>query len=488
MRVSACFRRRVPFWWSLNSDRDRDDYDTQKMVARRTLSFVLAAFLAVAALALLTQFGRHAWRGGGRRRRPRPGTTSDDQQQTTAPPPPATPIDASTSPLIPLPPVDERSSPLIVTPVSYKRPLNVVFCFDYRPVDDGGRIFETTWIQTQLFGQHLGRPVRSYSTHFNRPGQSQHPPLMNDTVYVFLFGPAPGDIFTKLKQGGYVNFGGLHMGDESGEWDTGFYRTKETWFNFRNYWKRDYFTRDALQAYHREYRSPLMYVPLGVKTGLHMSDTIPVLPASRRQYTCNFIGSLRANRAEMLNQLGDHRGSCFISSDKPWADPNNIHILIYRDIVQDSAFTLAPFGNNEESLRFYESLEMGSIPIAQVSRTHMGDFIEDGLHGLGRTWFPLGDEAMHFDQDDDLAQQYKDLDIDQRYDFIRRPCPIPRVREWTEVQDLLTYFRKHPEHLDGLQRRVMRWWARTKRRFQLGIKQVVDDGFQRAHGEGAADD
>lgn len=58
--------------------------------------------------------------------------------------------------------------------------------------------------------------------------------MANDSVYIYLFEPSPKDLFTKMRSLGYVNFGGLHMGDEGGGNDHKVYDAAS--FIFRNYW------------------------------------------------------------------------------------------------------------------------------------------------------------------------------------------------------------------------------------------------------------
>jgi hypothetical protein len=311
--------------------------------------------------------------------------------------------------------------------VSNARILNVVFQIDARPADQGGTIFETDWIIQTVFGQHLQRPLRVHHTHVLDTKQ----PLMNDSIYVFLFSPKPIDLFSRLKKGGYVNFGAMHMGDESGHDTTEYY--KDAWMVFRNYWKE------------MSWSNHVMFVPLGTKIGLGLGSPQVFLSASKRRYLANFVGSVRSNRKYMLRKLSYKRDICYIKSDRGWAAPDGLHTVLYRSILLDSKFTLAPFGNNEESLRFYEALESGSIPIVETSKHSHGDFIENGVSGNNVS------------------------------------IPIPRIDNWRDLDNLLRYYDERPDILDKLQKDVINWWGLAKLKFQEKIKKIVDDSFARAY-------
>ena len=48
-----------------------------------------------------------------------------------------------------------------------------------------------------------------------------------------------------------------------------------------------------------------------------------------------------------------------------WESTKNMHPILYRFMLEQSRFTLCPWGGNPETLRLYEALELGSIPIAR---------------------------------------------------------------------------------------------------------------------------
>lgn len=265
-------------------------------------------------------------------------------------------------------------------------------------------ILETDWI-TQTIFKHISRPLKII--HVPKGDR-----FYNDSVNVVIF---KGDIFSTMKQRGMINFGSFHMGDETFNNDINFYSS--TWFNFRNYYNG---------MYMHQYQDSLEYAPLGKKNGLGNQNPITFLKSSERKYLCNFIGSLRANRKYALEQVSYKRDDCFISSGKGWVSASEMNSVDVRHVYLNSKFTICPFGNNEESLRFYESLEFGAIPIAESSKSMFGDFINDGVGSSSE------------------------------------PPPIVRVADWKNVDVMLRYYDERPEELDELQARMIAWWNDRK--------------------------
>ena len=308
----------------------------------------------------------------------------------------------------------------------HKKVLNLIFHMDPRPNDHGGNIFETDWIELVLLGE-IDRPLRvlRWDNEFR-----------NDSVHV-IFGHPPDDLFFRMRRAGIVNFGSIQMADEFMVENTSFYADCD--YTFRFYWN----------AAHSDSPHNVHYLPLGYKSGLGAIAPRTHIPASRRRNLYGFVGSLRANRAHALSQLWFRRADSVIVADLGWADPAGLHIIEYRHLLRDTAFTLAPFGSNEESLRFFEALEAGSIPIAQASAAPWGDFIADGVGG--------GAAA---------------------------PQPIPRVREWCEANEILAHYAARPAELDMLQERIVAWWAGRRRAAQRTVRRVLEGSFARARGAG----
>ncbi|KAI8816559.1 uncharacterized protein EV422DRAFT_571534 [Fimicolochytrium jonesii] len=305
-----------------------------------------------------------------------------------------------------------------------RRALHLIFQMNALPIEAGGRIYELDWIYSVVCAG-LNRPV-----HLHLESNVK----MNDSLTVLLFDPPTPDWFLDMRNEGIVNFGALHMGDETFSLNRDWYSAGPDYI-FRNYYNGEISQQGP--AVH--------YLPLGMKSGF---GTIPasMLPrADTRKYLCNFIGSKRGNRQEMLTVVEQSGLACFISADKQWADPQALHVITYRNLLVESVFTLAPHGNNPESLRLYEALEAGSIPIVQSVADRNMDFL-----GIG-----LG------------------------------PNPIPTVAHWSELPELIHNLTASPEKLLTLQRDVISWWQHRKRGIQAMVRSIVDSSFERVHGDGA---
>jgi hypothetical protein len=337
--------------------------------------------------------------------------------------------------------------------VSLKRPLNVIFQFENNGnVGDGGTIFESDWIVRFVFGPHLGRPVQVLERGC----------LANDSVYVFLF--HPGELFHQLRDGKFVNFGSYLMGDERATMETASYENL-TAFAFRNYW-------------FEPHRGGAQFVPLGVKSGLNFPEEPVFLPASKRAYLCNFIGTAvgRNERTHMFNVLKDElKSKCYIKKEGSWpTNAKGLHALVYRDILYDSKFTLAPFGNNPESLRFYEALESGSIPITTYAKASPqdgwtgDDFIYGGLVYASGAAYRNHTPGTH-----------------APFDFQYRDVPIPRVKDWEEANALIEHYERNAKEMDALQARIVEWWGGVKKKIQERIRKTIDSAFERQYGPGA---
>lgn len=130
------------------------------------------------------------------------------------------------------------------------------------------------------------------------------------------------------------------------------------------------------------YYEPLLATSIYFPTGpsryhvvLGLNNSIADAIASTRSRFCYFSGRRfyeeqmnheQANERESLFQLHESslefRALCEMNSDIS----HNKHTHDYEeylDVVADTAFTLCPAGNNPETFRLYETIELGSIPV-----------------------------------------------------------------------------------------------------------------------------
>lgn len=239
-----------------------------------------------------------------------------------------------------------------------------------------------------------------------------------------------------MRREGYVNFGVYEMGDERWSPDAAKYSYYNDWdYGFRNYFN-----------HHLPKRYPhVQYVHLGMRSGFGPISKKHLLPSHRRQTTCNFIGSLRSNRRVMVSAVDRTGVECFMSKDARWESRDNIHSISYRHILQNSVFTLAPWGNNAESLRLYEALEAGSIPIVQRGNT------SDPATSL------LFLNAVN-----------------------HRPVPFPVIGDWEQVANIMQSLSL--SELLRMQSMSVQWWHETKMTMQLNVANSIANSFCAVHG------
>ena len=123
---------------------------------------------------------------------------------------------------------------------------------------------------------------------------------------------------------------------------------------------------------------PVFQVPIGQNIAdviqKHASSALEPAHA-KRKYTCSFIGNPRKSiipRAKAVSLVeANPQWNCFLDTSRRWVTENIGNNASLRDVATqnfvnttlNSDFALCPAGNNVESYRIYESVELGSIPI-----------------------------------------------------------------------------------------------------------------------------
>jgi hypothetical protein len=165
-------------------------------------------------------------------------------------------------------------------------------------------------------------------------------------------------------------------------------------------------------------RAPGIFtIPVGYANGLAGPSELP--PANQRQYLCSFEGAVKASRIQMVEALRGVEPS-FIHDT---GDGSRLSREDYRGLLLDSVFMPCPMGNAAvETLRLYEALEFGCIPI--VEKRWSIDYYR-GLFGAD---------------------------------------PFLRVGNWREAAPLMRDLAAAPDELLRLQQGTVNWWAATKAR------------------------
>jgi hypothetical protein len=289
-----------------------------------------------------------------------------------------------------------------------KRPLNLLW---RRTTLD--RVPESYFIERVLLGD-LGRPVRTVTAE-----RLADAPFLDDLLVVSLMGEF-GTYFAEARGRGRQRLMLLHMGDEHGTDDRSFYADAD--LVLRNYWF------DAILS-----DPKVHWVPNGYALGVGPAASL--LPASRRSIPGFFAGALS------MRTLSDERREMVEAVEG--ADlPFRLHLtatardrlgpMAYAAALGDSRFALVPGGNSPETIRLYDALEMGCIPIMLRST-----FVDEP-QALGGVPFPL-------------------------------------LGNWSELGELHRSLAAGPEaELDALQEAIIRWWADFKAQQQARLRGLVD--------------
>lgn len=279
---------------------------------------------------------------------------------------------------------------------------------------------ETWFIQNDLFG---GAP---YSLGVN-------PALMGDLAIVYLeLNQINVDLIRHVKSlGNKVIL--FHMGDERLDKDISAYI--ECDLVVRNYYSPS-IINDS------EFGKKVLWVPNGFRTGVGPRDKAALKKASQRQCLSAFlgwinnVGSYKNERASFAATASTCGEDLYLMPSTGFAGGYNVGL--YSAIMEDSIFAPCPSGNSPETIRLYDALELGCIPI---SLSHEFLLSKDALGSIG-------------------------------------PVPFPILDSWAGLPEFLGRMKKtalsNPGEIAALQENCISWWAKYKQ----AIQQKIADRIQ----------
>ena len=158
---------------------------------------------------------------------------------------------------------------------------------------------------------------------------------------------------------------------------------------------------------------------------------IPWINSTKRKYSWCFMGTMWPNtsREQAVNCFREnvfggffYKGSDF-SSGLPVSD--------YIETLLQSTFSICPEGNRHfETFRFYESLELGSIPLSIVDKDNFHSIFKDGL-------------------------------------------PFPSFKDWEEAAEFANELLKDPIRLNNLQLGIRTWWLEEKHNLSARFQSLI---------------
>ena len=221
-----------------------------------------------------------------------------------------------------------------------------------------------------------------------------------------------------------------HMGDERADKDITSYL--ECDLVIRNYFYEHIFTNAVLAK-------NIIWAPNGFRAGVGPREPQNLKKVATRQSLGAFLGwldnanSYNQERAAFAVAARNCGENLFVLPSGGFAGGYNVGL--YSAIMEDTVFSPCPAGNSPETIRLYDALEMGAIPISLRHR-----FLEhsDALGLIG-------------------------------------PVPFPLLNSWSELPDFLQSMKHRmadsPAELDDLQDRCISWWGEYK----LAIRSKIAD-------------
>jgi Exostosin family len=225
----------------------------------------------------------------------------------------------------------------------------------------------------------------------------------------------------------------------------------------RNYYFPEMFAREDL-------KDRLLWIPNGFKSGVGPRTFESVQPAIHRQHLASFMGWIdnpdsfdreRDSFGRMVRSIRKSKGRRFhvfstwlnrklhfsrerrdfsrstfdcedlyLLSSTGFASGNNVGL--YSAIMENSIFAPCPAGNSPETIRLYDALELGCIPI---SLDHAFLRSEQALAAIG-------------------------------------PVPFPILNSWDQLPSFLSEMKLklvvNPQEILDLQKKCAQWWSDYK--------------------------
>jgi hypothetical protein len=308
-----------------------------------------------------------------------------------------------------------------------RRPLNLVW-----PRQTLEVILEGYFIKEVLLSE-IGRPIRSIVVEANAPF-----PFLNDALVVSFSNHLSGYL-KEARSRGFINLGLLHMADEHGVHDRSFYASAD--YVFRHYWHEQALVPPPNSL-------GVMWIPNGYRTGVG-----PIAPQTMpttvdRRIMGFFSGVVRGRtlsdeRQQMVGAIQAGKLPFLVNETSGFGQ--GLGPMAYAGYLSMTRFGLAPAGNSPETIRLYEVLEAGAIPVALKS--------------------PF------------LATS----------DALGNP-PFVLLNNWSELPAFYAPYANatDPKVLDEIEGRrydVYNWWKAFKALQQRRVKELIDRSFARAYGE-----
>jgi hypothetical protein len=292
-------------------------------------------------------------------------------------------------------------------------------------------VVEGYFIKEVLLAE-IGRPIRTFVVEANAPV-----PVLSDTLIVS--GGLEFARYLKEARGrGATNIGLLHMGDETGRDDHAFYGDAD--YVLRHYWFEHLMIPPNPQSL------GVNWIPNGYRNGIGPISVQTMLPAAERKIMGFFSGHFglpeemkSAERRLMAKVVNDAKIPFLIVETAGWGQ--GFGPPSYAAWLSTSRFGLVPGGLSPETIRLYEVLEAGAIPIMLKSPYVVApDALDNPPFVLLNNWTELPE-------------------VYARFADANAPPVIAEIEEMRQT--------------------VLAWWRAFKAKHQVRIKNLIESSFAR---------
>lgn len=254
---------------------------------------------------------------------------------------------------------------------------------------------------------------------------------------IISFGTEFANYLKEARARSVANIGLLHMADEKGDHDRSFYGNAD--YVLRHYWFEQALNSPGARSL------GVIWIPNGYRTGVGPINAQTMLPASERKIMGFFAGALQARtlteeRKLMVKAIKDE-GLPFLILETP-GFAQGLAPVSYAAYLGMCRFGLVPGGNSPETIRLYEVLEAGAIPIMLKSPfVSAPDALDNPPFLLLNAW-------------SELPRLYA------RYADANAPHVIAEI--------------------ETMRQAVVAWWQEFKKKYQMQVKNLIDRSFARS--------